>query len=47
MATLCMKNIEQTQKIQEKENREKTKKKTKQHINYKEKESEGKKGENH
>ena len=37
-ATLCMKNIEQTQKIQE-ENREKTKKKTNQHINYKEKES--------
>ena len=33
-----MKNIEQTQKIQE-ENREKTKKKTNQHINYKEKES--------
>ena len=25
-ATLCMKNIEQTQKIQEEENREKTKK---------------------
>ena len=38
-ATLCMKNIEQTQKIQEEENREKTKKKTNQHINYKEKES--------
>ena len=36
-ATLCMKNIEQTQKIQE-ENREKTKKKTNQHINYKERE---------
>ena len=36
-ATLCMKNIEQTQKIQE--NGEKTKKKTNQHINYKEKES--------
>ena len=34
MATLCMKNIEQTQKIQEEENK-KTKKKTKQHINYK------------
>ena len=32
-----MKNIEQTQKIQE--NREQTKKKTNQHINYKEKES--------
>ena len=39
MATLCMKNIEQNQKIQEEENREKTKKKTNQHINYKEKES--------
>ena len=40
-ATLCVKNIEQTQKIQEEENREKTKKKKKnnQHINYKEKES--------
>ena len=36
-ATLRMKNIEQTQKIQE-ENREKTKKKTNQHINYKERE---------
>ena len=39
-ATLCMNNIEQTQKIQEEENREKKKKKkTNQHINYKEKES--------
>ena len=39
-ATLCIKNIEQTQKIQEEENREKTKKKkTNQQINYKEKES--------
>ena len=38
-ATLCMKNIEQTQKIQEEENREKTKMKTNQHISYKEKES--------
>ena len=39
-ATLCMKNKEQTQEIQEEENREKTKKKkTNQHINYKEKES--------
>ena len=38
-ATLCMNNIEQTQKIQEEENRENTKKKTNQHINYKEKES--------
>ena len=34
MTTLCMKNIEQTQKIQE-ENREKIKKKTNQQINYK------------
>ena len=38
-ATLCMKNIEQTQKIQEEENRGKTKNKTNQHINNKEKES--------
>ena len=30
-ATLCMKNIEQTQKKEEEENREKTKKKTNQH----------------
>ena len=35
MTTLCMKNIEQTQKIQEEENREKIKKKTNQQINYK------------
>ena len=35
MTTLCMKNIEQTQKIQEEENREKIKNKTNQHINYK------------
>ena len=34
MATLCMKNIEQTQKIQE----GKTKKKTNPRINYKERE---------
>ena len=34
-----MKNIEQTQKIQEEENKEKTKKKTNQYINYKEKKS--------
>ena len=39
MATLCMKNIEQTQKIQERKNKEKTKKKTNPQINYKEKES--------
>ena len=39
MATLCMKKIEQTQYIQEGKNKEKTKKKTNQHINYKEKES--------
>ena len=38
MATLCMKNIEQTQKYK-KENKEKTKKKTSPQINYKEKES--------
>ena len=38
MATLCMKNIEQTQK-NKKENKEKTKKKTSPQINYKEKES--------
>ena len=36
-ATLCIKNKEQTQKIQEEENREKTKKKTNQQINYKKK----------
>ena len=35
MTTLCMKNIVQTQKIQEEENREKIKKKTNQQINYK------------
>ena len=35
LTTLCMKNIEQTQKIQEEENREKIKKKTNQQINYK------------
>ena len=34
LTTLCMKNIEQTQKIQEEENREKIKKKTNQQINY-------------
>ena len=34
MATLCLKNIEQTQKIQE-GNKEKTKKKTNPQINYK------------
>ena len=40
MATLCMKNIEQTQKIQEGKNKEKKKeKKTNPQINYKEKES--------
>ena len=33
MATLCMKSIEQTQKIQEGENREKKYKKENQHIN--------------
>ena len=38
-ATLCIKNKEQTQKIQGEEKREKTKKKTNQQINYKEKES--------
>ena len=37
-ATLCMKNKEQTQKIQE-GNKQKTKKKTNPQINYKEKES--------
>ena len=36
-ATLCMNNIEQTQKIQEEENREKTKKENQTTINYKEK----------
>ena len=39
MATLCMKNIELTQKIQGGKNKEKTKKKTNPQINYKEKES--------
>ena len=34
-ATLYMKSIEQTQKIQEEENREKNKKENQQHINYK------------
>ena len=34
-----MKNIEQTQKIQERKNKEKTIKKTNPQINYKEKES--------
>ena len=38
-ATLCMKNIEQTQKIQEEENREKTKKKTNNNIITNKKES--------
>ena len=37
-ATLCMKNIEQTQKIQQVKQRKK-KKKTNPQINYKEKES--------
>ena len=37
MATLCIKNIEQTQKVQG-ENNEKAKKKTKPQINYKERE---------
>ena len=37
-ATLCKMNKEQTQKIQGEEKREKTKKKTNQQINYKEKE---------
>ena len=41
-----MKNIEQTQKIQEGKQR-KNKKKTNPQINYKEKESKEKKGENH
>ena len=41
MATLCMKNIEQTQKIQEGKNKEKKNKKTNPQIKYK------KKGENH
>ena len=34
-AALYMKSIEQTQKIQEEENREKNKKENQQHINYK------------
>ena len=38
MATLCMKNIEQTQKIQEGKNKEKTNKKTNPQINYEERE---------
>ena len=37
MATLCIKNIEQTQKVQG-GNNEKAKKKTKPQINYKERE---------
>ena len=37
--TLYINNKEQTQKIQEEEKREKTKKKTNQQFNYKEKES--------
>ena len=36
---LCKKNIEQTQKIQEGKNKEKTKKKTNLQINYEEKKS--------
>ena len=41
MATLCMKNIEQIQKIQEGKQKKKTKKRKKinPQINYKEKES--------
>ena len=39
MATLCMKNIEQTQKIQEEENRKKQKRKPNNRLITKEKES--------
>ena len=39
MATLCMKKIEQTQKIQEGKQRKNKKKKTNPQINYKEKAS--------
>ena len=46
-ATLCMKNIEQTEKIQEKENREKHKRKPNDRKITKKKGSKEKKGGNH